>query len=235
MKIKWLGHSAFRVDIAGAAILIDPFLTGNPGAKDVDIKAATQEITHIALTHGHGDHVGDTIKIAQETGATVIANADLASWLAHRGVEKVDPGNTGGTLSHGAFSVTFVNALHSSATITEDGVSHSLGNANGLVFHFEDEPTLYHMGDTDIFSDMALIDELHRPEIGIVPIGDRFTMGGAVAGLACQRYLKFSTVVPCHYGSFPIIDQTADKFVAAMEDANGTKVEVPKAGDTVSV
>ncbi|KXF77631.1 hydrolase [Paramesorhizobium deserti] len=235
MKIKWLGHSAFRVDIAGAAILIDPFLTGNPGAKDVDLKAATQGITHIALTHGHGDHVGDTIKIAQETGATVIANADLAAWLARQGVEKVDMGNTGGTIFHGPFSITFVNALHSSATITEDGVSHSLGNANGLVFHFEDEPTLYHMGDTDIFSDMALIDELHRPEIGIVPIGDRFTMGGAVAGLACQRYLKFSTVLPCHYGSFPIIDQTADKFVAAMEDANGTKVEVPKAGDTLSV
>ncbi|MBB2970908.1 metal-dependent hydrolase [Mesorhizobium sp. RMAD-H1] len=234
MKIKWLGHSAFRVDISGAAILIDPFLTGNPGAKDVDVKAATQEITHIALTHGHGDHVGDTIKIAQETGATVIANADLASWLARQGVEKVDMGNTGGTLSHDAFSVTFVNALHSSATITEDGVSHSLGNANGLVFHFEDDPTLYHMGDTDIFSDMALIDELHRPEIGLVPIGDRFTMGGAVAALACQRYLKFSTVIPCHYGSFPIIDQTADKFVAAMEDASGTKVEVPKAGDTLS-
>ncbi|GAB1582277.1 metal-dependent hydrolase [Phyllobacterium phragmitis] len=234
MKIKWLGHSAFRVDISGAAILIDPFLTGNPGAKDVDVKAATQGITHIALTHGHGDHVGDTIRIAQETGATVIANADLASWLARQGVEKVDMGNTGGTLSHDAFSVTFVNALHSSATITEDGVSHSLGNANGLVFHFEDDPTLYHMGDTDIFSDMALIDELHRPEIGLVPIGDRFTMGGAVAALACQRYLKFSTVIPCHYGSFPIIDQTADKFVAAMEDASGTKVEVPKAGDTMS-
>lgn len=234
MKIKWLGHSAFRVDISGAAILIDPFLTGNPGAKDVDVKAATQGITHIALTHGHGDHVGDTIKIAQETGATVIANADLASWLARQGVEKVDMGNTGGTLSHDAFSVTFVNALHSSATITEDGVSHSLGNANGLVFHFEDDPTLYHMGDTDIFSDMALIDELHRPEIGLVPIGDRFTMGGAVAALACQRYLKFSTVIPCHYGSFPIIDQTADKFVAAMEDASGTKLEVPKAGDTLS-
>ncbi|YBV97252.1 metal-dependent hydrolase [Phyllobacteriaceae bacterium JZ32] len=234
MKIKWLGHSAFRVDISGAAILIDPFLTGNPGAKDVDVKAATQGITHIALTHGHGDHVGDTIRIAQETGATVIANADLASWLARQGVEKVDMGNTGGTLSHDVFSVTFVNALHSSATITEDGVSHSLGNANGLVFHFEDDPTLYHMGDTDIFSDMALIDELHRPEIGLVPIGDRFTMGGAVAALACQRYLKFSTVIPCHYGSFPIIDQTADKFVAAMEDASGTKVEVPKAGDTMS-
>lgn len=233
MKITWLGHSAFRVETAGATILIDPFLTGNPGAKGVDLKDAIKGVTHIALTHGHGDHVGDTIKIAKETGATVIANADLATWLAHQGVEKVDPGNTGGTLFHDAFTATFVNALHSSATLTQDGVSHSLGSANGLVFHFEDEPTLYHMGDTDIFSDMALIDELHRPEIGIVPIGDRFTMGGAVAALACQRYLKFSTVLPCHYGSFPIIDQTADKFLAAM-DGVSTKVEVPQAAGTVS-
>ncbi|PYE89684.1 metal-dependent hydrolase [Phyllobacterium leguminum] len=235
MKLTWLGHSAFRVEIPDATILIDPFLTGNPGASGVDLKEAVKGATHIALTHGHGDHIGDTVKIAKEIGATVIANADLAAWLAHQGVEKVDPGNTGGTLIQNAFSVTFVNALHSSATITEDGVSHSLGNANGLVFHFEDAPTLYHMGDTDIFSDMALIDELHRPEIGIVPIGDRFTMGGAVAALACQRYMKFSTVIPCHYGSFPIIDQTADKFVTAMgEGANGTKVEVPKPGETLS-
>ncbi|MBX8819097.1 metal-dependent hydrolase, partial [Ochrobactrum sp. MR31] len=91
------------------------------------------------------------------------------------------------TVFHNGFSVTFVNALHSSASLTEDGISHSLGNANGLVFHFDDEgaPVLYHMGDTDIFSDMALINELHQPEIALVPVGDRFTMGGAVAALAC--------------------------------------------------
>jgi L-ascorbate metabolism protein UlaG (beta-lactamase superfamily) len=140
-------------------------------------------------------------------------------WLGHHhGVEKLEPGNTGGTISLGGFSATFVNALHSSAHITEDGVSHSLGNANGLMLHFEDEPSLLHMGDTDIFSDMALINELHRPEIGIVPIGDRFTMGGAVAALACRRFFSFAKVLPCHYGTFPIIDQTADAFVEAMED-----------------
>ena len=108
------------------------------------------------------------------------------------GVKALEMGNTGGTIHLDGLSTTFVNALHSSAQITEDGVSHSLGNANGLVLHFEDEPTLYHMGDTDIFSDMALINELHQPEIGLVPIGDRFTMGGAVAALACQRFFKFA-------------------------------------------
>lgn len=146
------------------------------GLRDEERKAATAGLTHILLTHGHGDHVGDTVAIAKETGATVLANFDLCMWLGRQGISKLEPGNTGGTIQLGSFTATFVNALHSSAQITDDGVSHSLGNANGLVLHFDDEPTLYHMGDTEIFSDMALVQELHEPEIGIVPIGDRFTM-----------------------------------------------------------
>ena len=234
MKITWLGHSAFRLDTAKANILIDPFFSGNPGFSGLDARDAARNITHILLTHGHGDHVGDTIRLAKETGATVLANADLAAWLGAKGVEKLEMGNTGGTVSFGSFSATFTNALHSSAQITEDGVSHALGNANGLMLHFEEEPALFHMGDTDIFSDMALINELHAPEIGLVPIGDRFTMGGAVAALACQRFFKFATAIPCHYGSFPIIDKTPEKFVAGMEGAK-TKVETPKPGESLSL
>jgi L-ascorbate metabolism protein UlaG (beta-lactamase superfamily) len=233
MKITWLGHSAFRLETGQAKILIDPFFTGNPGFAGQDAKDAANGITHILLTHGHGDHVGDTVKLAAETGATVLANADLAAWLGSKGVQKLEMGNTGGTVGFDGFSVTFTNALHSSAQITEDGVSHALGNANGLMLHFEDGPSVYHMGDTDIFSDMGLINELHEPEVGLVPIGDRFTMGGAVAALACQRFFKFRHAIPCHYGSFPIVDQTADKFVSGM-DGSQTRVDVPKVGQVLT-
>ncbi|MEO1986064.1 MAG: metal-dependent hydrolase [Martelella sp.] len=234
MKLTWLGHSAFRLETAKATILIDPFLTGNPSFKGLDREAAVKGVTHILLTHGHGDHLGDTVPIAKETGATVLANADLAAWLGKKGVDKLEAGNTGGTIDFGNFTVTFTNALHSSAFITEDGVSHALGNPNGLMLHIDDEPTTYHMGDTDIFADMALINELHAPQVGLVPVGDRFTMGGAVAALACQRYFNFETVLPIHYGTFPIIDQTPESFVTGM--ASGpTEVLTPKPGETVEL
>jgi L-ascorbate metabolism protein UlaG (beta-lactamase superfamily) len=235
MKITWLGHAAFRIETAKAKILIDPFLTYNQPFADAGLSIAdvSKGITHILLTHGHGDHVGDTAQIAKDTGAVVLANADLGSWLATKGVEKIESGNTGGTVPLGSFTATFTNALHSSGQVTEDGVSHYLGNPNGLVLHFEDEQTVYHMGDTDIFSDMALINELHQPDIGIVPVGDRYTMGGAVAALACQRYFNFKTAIPCHYGTFPIIDATAEKFIAGMEGSK-TEVKVSKVGEVLS-
>ena len=234
MKLIWLGHAAFRLETASATILIDPFLTHNPSFAGQDAKDVAKGVTHILLTHGHGDHVGDTVALAKETGAVVLANADLAAWLGSKGVDKLEMGNTGGTIGFDGFTATFTNALHSSAQLTEDGVSHSLGSANGLMLHFDDEASLLHMGDTDIFSDMALINELHQPDIGLVPIGDRFTMGGAVAALACQRFFNFKTAIPCHYGSFPIVDQTPEKFVAGLEGTK-TKVETPKPGSSLSL
>jgi L-ascorbate metabolism protein UlaG (beta-lactamase superfamily) len=228
MKITWFGHSCFRVETGASRILIDPFLTGNATFEKAGSPRdkAIAGVTHVALTHGHEDHTGDTLAIAKETGATVIAVHELAAYLAGLGVANTDPGNTGGMIPHEDFDLTFVPALHSSAHMV-DGKPVYLGNPCGIVIAARDGKTLYHMGDTDIFSDMALINELYQPEIGIVPIGDRYTMGAKTAALACKRFFDFETVVPCHYGTFPVIDQTADKFVAEMA---GNTVLVPEVG-----
>jgi L-ascorbate metabolism protein UlaG (beta-lactamase superfamily) len=214
MQITWFGHSAFRLDFAGKVVLIDPFFTGNPAFAS-DKAAAIKGVTHIVITHGHGDHVGDALDISKQTGAPVVANYDLCMWLATKGLEKFDPMNTGGTTDQGGFTVSFVRADHSSGDVV-DGQPLYLGNPNGVIVTAKGEPTVYHLGDTDIFSDMALISEIYAPKVALVPIGDRFTMSPKTAALAVKRFLKVDVAVPCHYGSFPIIEKTADAFVAAM-------------------
>jgi L-ascorbate metabolism protein UlaG (beta-lactamase superfamily) len=141
--------------------------------------------------------------------------------------------NTGGTTDLGGFTVTLVRADHSSGDMVE-GMPIYLGNPCGAIIKAQGEPTVYHMGDTDIFSDMALISEIHQPKIAMVPIGDRFTMSPVTAALAVKRFFKLDTVIPCHYGSFPIIEASADKFVAEMK-GHPTKVLVPKKGSPIQV
>lgn len=226
MQITWFGHAAFRLDFAGKAVLIDPFFSGNPSFKS-DVATASADVRHVLLTHGHGDHVGDSVAIAKANGATVVANADLASWLGTQGVESLEMMNAGGTIHLDGFSVSMVRADHSSGMV-RDGATVYLGNANGLIVKAPGEPTVWHMGDTDIFSDMALIAEIHKPDVVIVPIGDRFTMGPETAALAVSRYLGGLTVIPAHYASFGLLESTADRFVALVgEEAT---VKVPENG-----
>ncbi|MGN6548436.1 MAG: metal-dependent hydrolase [Pararhizobium sp.] len=231
MKIIWYGHSAFRVEVGEAKILFDPFLEGNP-AWSGGWEGPADGITHLMLTHGHNDHVGNSLDILKKTGAMLVANFEICMYLVGQGADqdRINPGNTGGTVDCGGFTTTFTQAHHSSSFGGDKGTNTYLGNPNGLVLHFAHDKTLYHMGDTDIFGDMALIHELHQPQVGLVPIGDRFTMGGAVAALACRRFFKFETIIPCHYGSFPIVDQTAEKFIAGME-GGASEVKVPKIGE----
>ena len=230
MHITWYGHSAFRLDFAGRAVLIDPFFTGNPAFVS-DRAAAIKDVGHIVLTHGHADHVGDALAIAKTNGATITTNYDLGMWLVAKGLEKLNPMNTGGTTDLGGFTVSLVRADHSSGDIV-DGNPIYLGNPCGAVIKAAGEPTIYHLGDSDIFSDMALIAEIYQPRIAMVPIGDRFTMSPAIAALAVKRYLKLDAVIPCHYGSFPIIEPNADKFLAAMAGSS-TRVVVPEKGKPV--
>ena len=232
MQITWFGHSAFRLDFGSHAVLIDPFFTGNPAFVS-DPATAIKGVTNIVLTHGHADHVGDTLDIAKRNGATVTANYDLCMWLAAKGLEKFNPMNTGGTSDLGGFTVTLVRADHSSGDI-KDGMPIYLGNPCGVIVKAKGEPTVWHLGDTDIFSDMALIAELHAPKVAMVPIGDRFTMSPKTAALAVKRFIKCETAIPCHYGTFPIIEANADAFVAEMKGAS-TKVIVPEKGKAFSV
>ncbi|WP_284198449.1 metal-dependent hydrolase, partial [Chitinimonas prasina] len=189
MKITWFGHSAFRLDFGTSAVLIDPFLTGNGTFKGT-VAEASKGATHVVLTHGHGDHTGDAAAICKETGAKLVANAEVCQFFGRQGVEKLDMMNTGGTTDQGEFTVSFTIAFHSSAAMDENGVLQDLGLPNGVVISPKDsaQPAVYHMGDTDVFSDMALIGELYRPKVAIVPVGDRFTMGACGAALAMTRF-----------------------------------------------
>lgn len=225
MKITWFGHSAFRLETGNSVVMIDPFLSGNP-VYDGTVAEAAAGATHVALTHGHDDHIGDTADICKDTGSTLIAVFEIC---VHIGAATYEPTNTGGTISQDDFDITFVRADHSSSS---GGVY--LGNPCGLIITPKNGPTVYHMGDTDIFGDMGLINEMYKPDIGIVPMGDRFTMGAKSAALACRRFFDFKTILPCHYGTFPLLDPSADKFVSELGD-QGDRVNVLSVGGSLEV
>lgn len=232
MKIQWLGHASFKLFGENATVLIDPFLTGSPvfsGSVD-DVSA---DVTHILLTHGHNDHVGDTVGIMQKTGATLISTPELTGFLGPKAGEnaKAIGMNIGGTATQDGFSVSMVQAFHSSSFTLEDGSTVYGGMPTGLVIKI-DGKTIYHMGDTGIFSDMALINEMYKPEIGIVPMGGHFTMDADGAALAVNRYFDFEKVIPCHYLTFPLLAQSPDAFKAAVKKGD---VLTPKPMDIFDI
>lgn len=238
MKITWYGHAAFRLDFADKAVLIDPFFTGNPSFRST-VEDASRGVTHILLTHGHGDHVGDTVSLVEDAADAsrtlpVVANPELCAYLSAKGAGNAPQMmNTGGKIDLGGFTVTMVRADHSSGG--NAAPSEYLGNPTGLIVKAPGEPTVWHMGDTDIFSDMALLCEIHAPKVVFIPIGDRFTMGPEVAALAVKRFLPgVEVVVPIHYGTFPILVPDASAFVEALKD-HPVKVVVPESGGSFEV
>ncbi len=204
MKIIWLGHSGFRIEIEQAVLLIDPWLTGNPMFPAARRDEAVRGATHIFLTHGHGDHVGDAVAIAKEAGLTIAGIYDLMGYLAEKHGVQINGFNKGGTVEAGGAKVTMVNACHSSSS---DGAA--VGSETGFMIAGEGH-VIYVSGDTDIMADMDWMGDLHRPDIGILSAGGHFTMDMARAAYAARRYFQFKTVIPCHYRTFPLLAQDAD-------------------------
>lgn len=232
MQILWYGHSCFRIETRASVILVDPFLKGNPTFQKSGIafEAATKGVTHVAITHGHDDHIGDAGEICKATGAPLFATYELALHVKDKGAGNIQPMNTGGTVATADFELSLVDALHSSSS---GGVY--LGNPNGIIVKTMEGPVVYHMGDTDMFSGMALIQEFHKPDVGIVPIGDRFTMGARAAAFACKKFFSFKAILPCHYGTFEgLLDPDAGKFQAEMAGTS-QPVLVPRVGQAVTI
>ena len=210
MQIIWLGHSGFRIEVAGAVLLIDPWLTGNPLFPMERRAEAIAGATHILVTHGHGDHIGDAVAIAKDLGIEIVGIYDFMSFLAARDGVRIIGYNKGGTVSLGGAQVTMVNASHSSTT---EGAA--IGSEAGYMIAGEGH-TIYVSGDTDIMADMDWMGDLHRPDIGILSAGGHFTMDMARAAYAARRYFKFTTVIPCHYRTFSALAQSADVLVAGL-------------------
>ncbi len=230
MEIQWLGHAAFRIATAGKTILVDPWFEGNPSFP-ADAAKTIGKVDIIAVTHGHQDHLGDTARLAGEHGSQVVAMVEVCTMLDGHGVGNLNGMNLGGTVTLGEVSLSMVNALHSSSIGIEGGGIAYLGVSAGFVIRAGDK-AVYHAGDTDVFSDMALIQRQYRPQVGLLPIGGHFTMGPEAAALACNEFLELEVVVPMHYGTFPVLIDNADGFKALVQRG---RVEILEPGGAITV
>lgn len=224
MKITWLGHAGFRIQIADQVLLIDPWFTGNPMFPDGRVDEAVAGATCCLITHGHGDHTADALTLARERGIPLAGIADLMGWWGAREHLKTTGFNKGGTITLGEVRVTMVNAVHSSSLSGPEGPVYA-GAECGYMIAGEGR-TVYVSGDTDVTADMGIWNDLHQPQIGILAAGGHYTMDMDRAAYAARRFFDFRTVIPCHYRTFPALEQSADRLKAGLPGVTVIEPEV---------
>ena len=216
IKLTWLGHATFRLETpAGTTVLVDPWVMGNPMCPESEKKIKKLDV--MLCTHGQFDHIGDAVAIAKQHNPTVVGIFELCAWMEKKGVKQISPMNKGGTQKVGDLRVTMVHAEHSCGIQDGDQIVYG-GEACGYVMEFENGVKIYHAGDTCVFGDMQIIRELYAPEIVMLPIGDHFTMSPREAAYAC-RLLKPKTVIPMHFGTFPLLTGTPGELKKLVKDA----------------
>jgi L-ascorbate metabolism protein UlaG (beta-lactamase superfamily) len=230
VEIRFLGHSCFELTEGDTRVLVDPFLTGNPKAA-----AAASEVhpTHIFLTHGHGDHWGDVVDIAKRTGAQCVAITELGGELGDHGVERTTDPNLGGTVEFDGGWVRLVPAWHTSTT-----PGGTINTPAGLVINLGGK-TVYHLGDTALFSDLRLVGERDSLDAALMCIGGHYTMDRHDAAVAAEL-IAARTIIPCHYDTFPLIESDAPAFKSDVESRTAgearvsTTVEILQPGQSFS-
>jgi L-ascorbate metabolism protein UlaG (beta-lactamase superfamily) len=236
VEIQWFGQSALKISTPGGkVILVDPFISNNPKTpeehKDL---SKIGKVDLILLTHGHGDHVGDTIELAGMTGAKVAMNSDMGQTFRLLGLlskEQLIRFNKGGPIQPvEGITVTMVGADHSSEDI-HDGAVHPGGEPIGFIIELEDGKTIYHAGDTGVFADMAFIGSFYDPDVAFLPIGGHFTIDPTHAAYAIENLLGPRTIVPVHYGTFPLLKGTPEELIEALGETEA-KVVVMEPGET---
>jgi L-ascorbate metabolism protein UlaG (beta-lactamase superfamily) len=226
MKVSYHGHSVVKIQTEKHTIVIDPFINGN-GQTDLKVEDLKADV--ILLTHGHNDHVGDTVQLAKQNDALVVAPFELATYLGWKGLN-VHPMHIGGSHSFDFGTVKFTQAFHGSSYEEEDQTIIYTGMPAGILFKNEGK-TVYHAGDTALFSDMKLLGEFEDVDLAFLPIGDNFTMGPEDAAIAAN-WIQAKTVVPMHYNTFPVIEQDPNEFVSLLSGKTG---KVMEAGESIKL